>query len=93
MKCCPVPPRQVTETLGDTDPTFDSLHERQMPFLNGVVYESLRLHPPVYVHPPPLVVFRLSLPRGWGAVRIGVRGGSGGGWHELFQHPDLFPHA
>lgn len=39
--------REVTEVLGDTDPTFDSLHEREMPFLNGIIYESLRLHPPV----------------------------------------------
>ena len=35
--------------LGDQDPTYELLAEKSMPYLNGVIMECLRLHPPVYV--------------------------------------------
>ena len=40
---------EVEAALPDEDdvPTFDTLSPQKMPFLNGVIYESLRLHPPV----------------------------------------------
>ena len=31
----------------DGRPTFDDVHHASMPYLNGVLYETLRLHPPV----------------------------------------------
>ena len=31
----------------EEDPTFDSLSPQKMPYLNGVIHEALRLHPPV----------------------------------------------
>ena len=29
------------------DPTFDALTHANLPYLNGCIYEALRLHPPV----------------------------------------------
>ena len=33
------------------DPTFDSVSHKKLPYLNGCVYEALRLHPPVPFDP------------------------------------------
>ena len=31
----------------DGEPTYDNMSAASMPYMNGVVYETLRLHPPV----------------------------------------------
>jgi len=42
---------EIMTNIGDGEPRFDLLAAQQMPYLNGVVYETLRLHPPVPVDP------------------------------------------
>ena len=39
---------EVDAVLGvDGEPTYDNMSAASMPYMNGVVYETLRLHPPV----------------------------------------------
>ena len=40
---------EIDEKLGDKDPEFSDLSPENMPYLNGVLYETLRLHPPVRI--------------------------------------------
>ncbi len=39
--------KEIDQVLEGRVPTMDELEATQMPFLNGVIYETLRLHPPV----------------------------------------------
>ena len=39
--------QEIDEKLGDRDPEFSDLSPENMPYLNGMLYETLRLYPPV----------------------------------------------
>jgi hypothetical protein len=50
---------EIDATLQGREPSLDDISPNQMPYLNGVVYEALRLYPPVpYVSTSTLVYFR-----------------------------------
>ena len=38
---------EIDAKLGDKDPELEDLSPENMPYLNGVLYETLRLYPPV----------------------------------------------
>lgn len=42
---------EIDSVLGSEEPDFEDLSASRMPYLNGVVYEALRLYPPVPVDP------------------------------------------
>merc|ERR1712217_849873 len=42
---------ELDEKLGDEPPNFDTIRESQLPMLNAVVWEALRLFPPVAADP------------------------------------------
>lgn len=43
--------QEIDETLGTDEPNLENTNASRMPYLNGVVYEALRLYPPVPFDP------------------------------------------
>ena len=39
--------QEIDQQLAGEDPTFETVSAANMPYLNGAVYEALRLYPPV----------------------------------------------
>lgn len=38
---------EIVEKLGENDPSWEDLNAKNMPYLNGLLYETFRLYPPV----------------------------------------------
>ena len=43
---------EVSAAFADEDPTFDTVTHTKLPYLNGCIYEALRMHPPVPMSVP-----------------------------------------